>query len=396
MIPLVRYSLLGLLAIALAACVQTAPEQLPPVHELTKHEDDHQHHEDELLVLDPPADYLQDLPSLGLSVIDVTHLDGIGSHLYHLKIENGAHPFHARHQHGQKYPNVLVDVHHHFEQHQRTRHRRVDTSYTSPRSANWDRPAASCGQGIRIGVVDGGVDMRHAAFKGRNLSFKSFHRKGQRIGASDHGTAVASMIIGQAKWGGLLPGAQLYAANVFHLNSKGRPRASAKGILQAVNWLIKQDVHVINFSIGGSDNVLMKKAVDEAHQQGIILVSSAGNSGPFTKKKSFPAAYEPVIAIAAIDRTNRVARFSSAGDYVEFSAPGVGIWTAVPGGGKPMSGTSFSLPLVATYAASLIGHNNLRGLEAIRAELKKIAQSKGGKKWNKFSGWGPVSINRPC
>jgi len=61
-----------------------------------------------------------------------------------------------------------------------------------------------------------------------------------------------------------------------------------------------------------------------------------------------------------------------------------------------MSGTSFSSPLVATYAASLIGHNNLRGLEAIRAEFKKIAQSKGGKKWNKFSGWGPVSINRPC
>ncbi len=62
MIPLFRYSLVGLLVFALAACVQTAPDPLPPVLELIKHEDDHQHHEDELLVLDPPADYLQDLP----------------------------------------------------------------------------------------------------------------------------------------------------------------------------------------------------------------------------------------------------------------------------------------------------------------------------------------------
>ncbi len=279
MTSLFRYSLFDLLVVALAACAQTAQDPLPPVHELTKHEDDHQHHEDELLVLDPPADHLRDLPSLGLSVIDVTHLDGFGSHLYHLKIDNGAHPFHARHLHSQKHPNVLVDVHHRFEQHQQQRRRRVDISYTSPRSANWGKPAATCSKGIKIGVVDGGVDMRHAAFKGPKLSFKSFHRKGERIGAFDHVTAVAFMIVGLPKWGGLLPGAQLYVANVFHLNSKGQPRASAKGILQAVNWLIKQDVHVINFSIGGSNNVLMKKAVDEAHQRGIVLASSARNTG---------------------------------------------------------------------------------------------------------------------
>ena len=58
--------------------------------------DPHPHHGEELLVLDPPADYLQHLPDLGLEILDVTDLPGIGSKLYHLRILDGAHPFEAR------------------------------------------------------------------------------------------------------------------------------------------------------------------------------------------------------------------------------------------------------------------------------------------------------------
>ena len=70
----------------------------------------HPHDEDELLVLDPPADYLRHLPDLGLEVIDVTHLPGIGGNLYHLRIKDGAH--------------------HHFEHHAV----KADKNYT-PRAA---------------------------------------------------------------------------------------------------------------------------------------------------------------------------------------------------------------------------------------------------------------------
>lgn len=386
-----------LFALALTSCAQQPPTekpaQLPDVNTLHRHEDDAEHHEGELLVLDPPADYLNHLDALGLSIIDVTHLDGIGSQLYHMKIENNAHPFHARHAHANKFPNVVSDVHHHFESHA-TKRRKSD--YTGRKATKWGTPKKGCGTGIHMGMVDGGVDTRHSAFKGRKITFRSFHLKGQTAAAISHGTAVASILVGSNKWGSLIPNAKLSAANVFHKNKKGQARASSKSILLAINWMIKQRVQVINFSIGGSANTLVRHAVKHAAKLGIVMVASAGNSGPFTKKKSYPAAYPEVIAIAASDPFNRVARFSSAGDYVEFTAPGVGIWSAVPGGGKAMSGTSFSSPIVAGYTAALMTYKGLKNTENIRAHFRQNAKARGKKKWDKYSGWGVVQIPQPC
>jgi len=372
---------------------------LPPIHELARHEDDTAHHDDELLVLDPPHDYLDSLDELGLSIIDVTHLDGMDLMLYHLRIEDGAHPFHARRAHLEKHPEVIADVHHHFEQHarrKRTRKPKPNRGYTSRKASQWGAPASGCGRGIHMGIIDGGVDVAHTAFKGRNITFRAFHRKGEIVAANNHGTAVASMLVGGTKWGSLLPGAKLSAAGVFHKNRKGKPRASAKSILQAVNWLIKQKVQVINFSIGGSNNRLMHRAVQKADELGIILIASAGNNGPFTKKKSYPAAYPQVIAVAASDPFDRVARFSSVGDYVEFTAPGVGIWTAVPGGGKAMSGTSFSSPIFAGFTAAAMQYQGITGTEPIRAHFRQNAKARGKKKWDKYSGWGFVRLASPC
>ena len=76
------------------------------------------------------------------------------------------------------------------------------------------------------------------------------------------------------------------------------------------------------------------------------MVASSGNRGPFSKKKSYPGAYKPVIAVTSVDRFERSAKFATALNYTDFAAPGVGIWTAVPGGGKAMSGTSFAVPVV--------------------------------------------------
>ena len=82
--------------------MNAACSSLPP-----KGGDEHNpHDEEELLVLDPPADYLRHLPDLGLEVIDVTHVPGIGGQFYHLRIKDGAHPFHAGDKHEKKFGDV--------------------------------------------------------------------------------------------------------------------------------------------------------------------------------------------------------------------------------------------------------------------------------------------------
>ncbi len=116
--------------------------------------------------------------------------------------------------------------------------------------------------------------------------------------------------------------------------------------------MIHQKVSVINFIIGGGKNKLVAKAIDHAAELGTIMVAPSGNRGPFSKKKSYPGAYKPVIAVTAVDRFERSAKFATALNYINFAAPGVGIWTAVPGGGKAMSGTSLAAPVVTAYAAA--------------------------------------------
>jgi hypothetical protein len=386
-----------LAALFLANCTAT---DAPGVHKLSQHEDDVLHHEGELLIHNPPDGYEKTLPELGMSLIDITEMDGLDIKLYHIKIEDGAHPFEARLAHRKRHPNVTVDVHHHFEQHAIKKKRKTNKSYTSRRAAAWAFASEKCGVGIRLGMLDGGVDIKHPAFKGHKITYRSFYLKGQAIGAIGHGTAVANVMTGNKKWGGLLPSADLFAANVFHLRTKGRhkgkARASAKSILLALNWISKQKVDVINISIGGSYNSLIAHAIEQASKRGIILIASAGNSGPFTKKKSFPAAYDQAIAIAATNQFGNTAKFSSAGNYVEFAAPGVKIWTAVPGGGKAMSGTSFSAPIISSYVALASKQHGLKDLKSVRRFL--LTRTKHGEKsaWNKYNGWGIVQTKPAC
>ena len=126
--PLAGVSLLLAVLLLTAACGTRPPGQ--EVHS----DAGHPHDDDELLVLDPPADYLRHLPDMGLEVLDVTHLAGMGSKLYHLRIIDGRHPHHARRAHGERFPQVVVDAHHHFEHHAKKRtkkkRKKVDRTYT--------------------------------------------------------------------------------------------------------------------------------------------------------------------------------------------------------------------------------------------------------------------------
>jgi hypothetical protein len=97
----------------------------------------------------------------------------------------------------------------------------------------------------------------------------------------------------------LLPGAEIFHANVFHRNKKEKAVGSPKSIVRAINWMIHQKVPVVNFSIGGGRNKLIKKYVEHASAAGMILIASSVNRGPFSKKKSYPGVYGPVIAVTA-------------------------------------------------------------------------------------------------
>ena len=119
------------------------------------------------------------------------------------------------------------------------------------RAIGW-RPAASCGAGGVVGLIDTGVDPSAAALDGRLLAARTFVPAGSGPADRDHGTALASLLAGGAE--GLLPAAGLLVAEVFADAGGGRARAGALEVAEALDWLAGHRPAVVNASFAGPDN----------------------------------------------------------------------------------------------------------------------------------------------
>lgn len=242
------------------------------------------------------------------------------------------------------------------------------SSDTARAIMGWPRSTNQCGGGTIIGMIDGSVDAKHSALKGRKVTAKSFIGNRHDPGSHDHGTAVAAILVGGPDWGGLLPGAKLYAANIFYEKQNGARAASARALIRALNWLVQERVQVINLSIAGPDNKVLRKVVGAAKSRGVVMIAAAGNGGS-NAKPAFPGAYDETIAVTALDKKAAVYRAANQGDYIDFAMPGVRVWTAVPGGGKYQDGTSFAAPFVTALAAAEIASGAPKDPAGLRSHL---------------------------
>jgi hypothetical protein len=186
----------------------------------------------------------------------------------------------------------------------------------------------------RVGMVDGGVDPADPALAKARLET---HGCGKPT-ASRHGTAVAARLVdGDAD--------TLYAADLWCGDAVG---GATSGLVDALAWMDREQVTVINISLVGPDNPVLARAVQAMIARGHVLVSAAGNDGP-AAPPLFPAAYPGVIGVGAVDARGRVLPESAAGRQVAFCALGV-----VGSGRDMLRGTSFAAPIVARRAAEVL------------------------------------------
>lgn len=104
------------------------------------------------------------------------------------------------------------------------------------------------------------------------------------------------------------------------------------------------------FSFAGAENLLLRLASDGAARRGAILVAAVGNDG-LRGAARYPAGYETVVAVTAVDDRRRIYRAANRGDYVDIAAPGVALPVASAGGVSTASGTSFAAPFVVAALA---------------------------------------------
>ena len=202
-----------------------------------------------------------------------------------------------------------------------------------------------------LGMVDSSVATGHSLLQQAQIRQKVFLTADQQQDWA-HGTAVASILVGQGEgYRGLLPKASLYSASVFFVHPGEGEITTAEYLLQALDWLVSEQVTIINMSLVGPPNRLLNKVIEQMCQQGTVIIAAVGNSGPNSPAR-FPAAYPCAIGVTAIDRRHRIYRRAVRGGHVDISAYGVDLLHA----GDPLtarsSGTSFAAPFVSAYLAA--------------------------------------------
>ncbi|MFF0015946.1 S8 family serine peptidase [Streptomyces sp. NPDC005374] len=230
------------------------------------------------------------------------------------------------------------------------------------------------GKGVKVAVLDTGVDATHPDLKDRILKAKDFSGSGSTDDKVGHGTHVASTVVGSGaesdgKYMGVAPGARLLVGKVLDDTGAGDDSA----IIAGMQWAVAQGAKVVSMSLGSTDTTgtdPMEKAVNDLSASShALFVIAAGNEGPSDTTVDSPGSAASALTVAAVDGNDELASFSSRGPTADgtlkpdIAAPGVDTVAAeavhgalgeeVAPGYVTMSGTSMATPHTAGAAAIL-------------------------------------------
>ncbi|WP_109509131.1 S8 family peptidase [Nocardioides speluncae] len=231
------------------------------------------------------------------------------------------------------------------------------------------------GSGVKVAVLDTGVDSNHPDLAGRISATSSFVPDQGVADGNGHGTHVAATVGGTGAGSagarkGVAPGADLIVGKV--LDNAGSGQAS--WVISGMEWAAAQKADVISMSLGGRATAaedVFTQAVDSlTAEHGSLFVIAAGNGGPTERTIGSPGIAASALTVGAVDKSERLAGFSSRGPSIreegvkpEITAPGAAIVAARAAGtslGTPvddlytsLNGTSMATPHVAGAAAVL-------------------------------------------
>ncbi|MEU0917603.1 S8 family serine peptidase [Streptomyces cyaneofuscatus] len=186
----------------------------------------------------------------------------------------------------------------------------------------------STGEGIKVAVIDTGVNPNTPSLKGQVL--KGFDATGvagdENDDYSGHGTDMAELIAGTGAGGGikgLAPGAKIIPMRISNTEFQNENSVKAGDSEDAIEAAIDSDAQIISMSFGSDfTSVRERAAVKLAQQKGKIFFAAVGNNAKEGNREQYPAAYPEVVGVAAADRKGKVAEYSQNGGIVDIAAPG--------------------------------------------------------------------------
>lgn len=251
------------------------------------------------------------------------------------------------------------------------------------------------GSTVNVGVVDTGIDYTHPDL---SLNYKGgynfINKTNDPMDDNGHGTHVSGIIAALDNTIGVIgvaPETNLFAIKVLNANGSGY----MSDVIAGIQWSVNNNMKIINMSLGSSvPSKSLKNACDAAYNRGLLIIASAGNSGNSAgtgNNVNYPARYDSVVAVAAIDINNTRAWFSSTGPAVELSAPGVNIYSTLRGGTYGyLSGTSMAAPHVTGVASLIISYNPITNVQT-RIRMQTTVTDLGSMGKDNLYGYGLVN-----
>jgi len=257
-----------------------------------------------------------------------------------------------------------------------------------------------------IAIIDTGIDTDHPEFIGR-ISELSYNPVTEEVGISaveddqGHGTSVAG-VIGAIKnnnqgIAGIVQNSKLL---VIKTNSIDNPNTtddesetySDSNLVKAIRYATLHGADVINMSLGGPGyNNTVQNAINDAYDAGVIVVASSGNNGDDTLQ--YPASYQNVISVGAVEEDMGIASYSSFNSLVDLSAPGsLIVVTDLDGGYAWASGTSFAAPQVTGSIALMQSYLPELTDDQVIDRLYFTAMDRGEVGEDDYYGWGIVNV----
>ena len=243
--------------------------------------------------------------------------------------------------------------------------------------------ARTRGEGVKVCVVDTGIDRTHPDLKDNIAGgWNAITKSDDFTDDNGHGSHVSGTIAGLGLANGVVgvaPKASLYGVKVLDSEGSG----TFDDVIAGMQWCVQEGMQVMSMSLGASQgNDSLKAAVEAVAKSQTVLIAAAGNDGDDGHggdTVGYPARYPGAIAIAASNSADKVAYFSSRGPEVAFIAPGANVYsTYMNGGYETLSGTSMATPHVSGLAALLISAKHVSGVSAVREALAKAAAPLAG------------------
>jgi len=216
------------------------------------------------------------------------------------------------------------------------------------------------GTGVKVAILDTGIDFNHSDLKSGVIKVQDITTDRNPLDRVGHGTHVAGIIGARGKMTGVAPDCELYSIKVLNDQGSGTDEWLYQGILSAIDL----KVNIINMSLGSTIyNPRVESAIKKAYDQGIILIAAAGNDGYVgngVDTIGYPAKFDEVIAVGAIDPNGNRASFSSVGKELDICTFGTNITSTWPNNlYVKLSGTSMACPFITGVAALIYSSHNI-------------------------------------